>query len=107
MPNNVIGSGSTTPGQNWQPTPGGQGIYIDVNTSQAQFNPAFGTPAYTISLGGQGTMWDSSGSSAVYNPTLTGFRVYLRDMDRSNPTVTVAQAQQHGFHINWIGVQTF
>ncbi|SEG94269.1 hypothetical protein SAMN04489712_1454 [Thermomonospora echinospora] len=101
----ITGAGRTTPGQNWQNYTDGPGIYLDVNTSSAGFNPALGTPVYTISLGGNQRMWYLAGSSSVYEPTVTGFRVYLRKLELEDGELTVNDAQQWGLHINWIGAQ--
>jgi hypothetical protein len=103
----ITGAGRTTPGQGWQKYADGPGIYLDVNTAGAGFNAAFETPAYTISLGGNQSMWYLAGSSSVYSPTLTGFRVYLRNLELDSDPLTVQQAAAWGLHINWIGVQTF
>ncbi|MFJ9028731.1 hypothetical protein ACIRQP_09425 [Streptomyces sp. NPDC102274] len=93
-----IASGRTAPGQGWKvysPT----GIYIEVNTSSAEFT---GTPTYVSSLGGDGTQWAFSGASAIYAPTRNGFVIYLRWLD--NSPLTPAYAAQYNFHINWIGI---
>lgn len=92
-----IGSGSTTPGEGW--VDHFQGIYLDVDTSSAHF---VGTPQYFTSLGGDGTMWDMTGTSSIYIPTATGFRVYLLRKDGTK--LTVKHANQFKFHVNWFGV---
>ncbi|MFI0425081.1 hypothetical protein [Spongiactinospora sp. 9N601] len=98
MPALRIGSGTTPPGQGWGNN--GRGIYLDVDTSSAGFT---GTPIYTSSLAGDGTMWDYVGASAIYNPTPTGFRVYIQHY-RDTQTTGPDHAQRYNFHINWIGV---
>ncbi|PJF01972.1 hypothetical protein CUT44_00765 [Streptomyces carminius] len=102
----ITGAGSTAPGQNWQTYNDGPGIYLDVNTVSAGFSTALGTPVYTISLGGNERMWYLAGSSSVYAPTVTGFRVYLRKLSLEEPALTVSDAQQWNLHVNWIGAQT-
>lgn len=110
--NTKIFAGSTTPGTtNWQPysndaaPPGIEaGIYVDVDTSEAGFTS---TPKYVISLGG-GSHWRVTGSSSVYNPTPTSFRVYIRfsetDITSLYPTLTPQYANGAQWHINWIAV---
>ncbi|MFE9611921.1 hypothetical protein [Streptomyces sp. NPDC006012] len=94
-----IGSGKTTAGQGWQAY-GPNGIYIDVDTSSARFT---GTPTYVSSVGGAGgTQWATTGSAAIYEPTRTGFRVYLRWSDGT--ALSPAHAADKGWYINWIGV---
>jgi hypothetical protein len=97
-----IGSGRTTPGSTpWQPYTGGaNGIYVDVNTSSAGFS---GTPLYFTSLGGNSSHWATTGATSIYQPTPTGFRVYVR-WDDGAP-LTPAQANQFQWHINWLGIQ--
>lgn len=104
---NIIGAGTTQPGKGWKAEGGTKAITIDVDTSVGDFNAAFGAPAYTISLSGTGgRMWDAVGSSAVYSPTLTGFRVALRHHD-GEKDLPVSLAEENGWYINWIGVQHF
>jgi hypothetical protein len=93
-----IASGSTAPGQGWV-SYGGAGIYIDVNTSAAHFT---GTPTYVSSVGGTGGQWALTGTGAIYFPTATGFRIYVRWSD--GHALTPADAQAFGWYVNWIGV---
>lgn len=93
-----IASGSTTPGQGWV-SYFGVGLYIDVDTSSAHFT---GTPIYTSSVGGVGGQWALTGTSAIYSPTATGFRIYIRWSD--GRAMSVADAQTYGWHVNWVGV---
>ncbi|MFP2910080.1 S8 family peptidase [Pyxidicoccus sp. 3LFB2] len=97
--NRVINSGSTVcKGQtpqgttNWQQY-SAEGIYLDVNTAGCGFTS---TPLYFTSLGGTSSHWTSSGATAIYSPTATGFRVYVR-----TPGITPALANQWGWHLNW------
>lgn len=93
-----IASGSTTPGAGWQ-----QylccGLYIDVDTSAANFS---GQPTYTISVGGAGDQWALTGTSSIYSPTATGFRVYIRFSNGTS--MTPADATANLWYVNWIGV---
>jgi hypothetical protein len=100
-------SGSTPPGNTaWyqhsnQPDAvfGGQGIFVDVNTSSAGFTT---TPIYITSIGGTSHHWAITGATSIYNPTPTGFRVYVRFPN--GDSLTPAIANQYGWHINWIAV---
>src|ERR1700751_6424236 len=99
MPRVVIGSG-TTPATAWQQYTGGggPGIFIDVDTSHALFPER---PTYVCSLHGSSEHWDTTGGSSIYNPTETGFRVYVR---RTNGTaITPQDAEANGWRIEWIG----
>jgi hypothetical protein len=92
--------GSTPVGNTaWQQYPGGEGVYVDVNTSSAGFTS---TPIYITSLGGLGYHWETTGATAIYNATPTGFRVYVR-FAPARP-LTPAIANQYQWHINWIAV---
>lgn len=93
-----IASGRTMPGQGWQPYYG-VGVYIDVNTSSAHFT---GTPTYVSSVGGNGNQWALTGTSAIYSPTPTGFRIYVRWSD--GRAMSPADAQTWGWYVNWVGV---
>lgn len=94
-----IGAGSTAPGEGWQTYGDNFGIYLDVDTSSAHFS---GTPVYTASVGGNGEHWALQGVNAIYKPTATGFRIYVR-WD-STTLLTPATAQKDQWYINWIGV---
>lgn len=94
-----VGAGKTEPGQGWQ-LYGAEGVYIDVDTSSAHFR---GNPIYTTSLSSTGgsQLWAVGGSS-VYDPTATGFRLFLRWVDdarRGGKQLTPEVAQQFGFYI--------
>jgi hypothetical protein len=94
-----VASGSTTPGQGWVSYANATGLYIDVDTSSAHFT---GTPTYTSSVGGIGGQWALTGTGAIYSPTATGFRIYVRWYNGSS--ITPAQAQTYQWYVNWIGV---
>ncbi len=72
------------------------GIYVDVDTSEAQFSSA---PFYFTSLGGHTNSWLAQGVTSVYRPTARGFRVYL-----SYPELTAAKAREWGWYINWVAI---
>ncbi len=102
-----VASGSTpvyqTAWQSYSDGQGGEGIFVDVDTTLAGFKT---TPIYTTSLGGNGYQWLSSGATSIYTPTPTGFRVYVRwsAVSSLTPALTPAFANQNGWHINWIAV---
>ena len=96
----LIARGSTPVGTTaWQQYWDGQSIFVDVDTSSAQFAS---TPIYITSLGGNGGHWATTGATSIYLPTPTGFRVYVRWW--GGGPLTPAIANQYGWHINWIAV---
>ena len=107
-----IGSGKTDPDNTaWQPYDPtaaipGRGIYVDVDTSNAGFTK---TPNYVISLCGHTDHWVLTGTSAIYDPTPTKFRVYLRysynKPGQEAPPLTPGHAKQCKWHISWIGIE--
>ncbi|GAA2853728.1 hypothetical protein GCM10010517_11590 [Streptosporangium fragile] len=95
-----IASGSTEPGQGWVLYENNSpGLYIDVDTSSAHFT---GNPTYLVSVGGLAHHFELTGTSTVYRPTATGFRVYIR-WSNGIP-LTVEDAQNFGWYVNWIGI---
>jgi hypothetical protein len=74
------------------------GIFVDVDTSLAGFKT---TPIYISSLGGE-SHWGIIGATSIYDPTPTGFRVYVRYA--TGGSLTPAEANQNRWHINWIAV---
>ena len=107
-----IGSGKTDPDNTaWQPynptSPiPGRGIYVDVDTSKAGFTK---TPNYVISVCGHTDHWVLTGTSTIYDPTPTGFRVYVRysynKPGQEAPPLTPAYAKQCKWHVSWIGIE--
>jgi hypothetical protein len=92
--------GSTPVGNTaWQQYPGGEGIYVDVDTSSAGFTT---TPIYITSIGGATSHWWTTGATSIYAPTPTGFRVYVRWA--TGGSLTPALANEYGWHINWVAV---
>jgi hypothetical protein len=87
---------------------GNLGIYVDVDTSSSGFTE---TPHYMVSLEGNTHHWSTSGANSIYNPTPTGFRVYLRWTDDNghygnhNP-LRINHAQTFNWHLKWTGIQT-
>ena len=89
----TVCKGQTSQGAtNWQQY-SSEGIYLDVNTAGCGFTS---TPLYFTSIGGATSHWTSSGATAIYSPTATGFRVYVY-----TPGITPALANAWGWHLNW------
>jgi hypothetical protein len=91
---------SSTAWQSYSDGQGGEGIFVDVNTSSGGFTT---TPIYTTSLGGLGYQWLTAGATSIYTPTPTGFRVYVQ-WSTGGGGLTPTFANNNGWHINWIGV---
>ncbi|MFC4529670.1 hypothetical protein [Sphaerisporangium dianthi] len=91
-------AGSTTPGEGWV-SYSPSGLYIDIDTSAGKFS---GAPIYMASIGGISSQWTLTGANAIYFPTATRFRVYVRSSDDS--PITPDKARQYQWHVNWIGV---
>jgi hypothetical protein len=99
MPQVITGSG-TTADQAWHQYtgPGGPGIYIDIDTSDAHF--PF-TPTYVCSLHGSSEYWATTGGSSIYNASPTSFRVYVRRADGS--ALSPGDAANLQWHVQWVG----
>jgi hypothetical protein len=96
----LIARGSTPAGNTaWQQYPTGEGVFVDVDTSSAGFTT---TPIYITSIGGTSSHWATTGATSIYDPTPTGFRVFVRWS--SGGALTPAIANQYEWHINWIAV---
>lgn len=102
-------SGRTKAGAtDWRPYPGGNGIFVDVDTSWAGFSDKV---VYITSLGGRTNHWATTGGSSVYpspplgsnTPSGRGFRIFIRWIDGS--PLTPETANLYGWHINWIGME--
>ncbi len=96
----IAARGSTPLGNTaWQQYPGGEGVYVDIDTSSAGFTT---TPIYITSIEGITRHWGTTGATSIYLATPKGFRVYVRYFDGS--PLTPAEANNNGWHINWIAV---
>lgn len=88
-------TGRTTPGATaWQPY-AANGLTLTINTAGCGFTA---TPRYFSSLGGSTNHWMTTGASSIYEPTATGFKIYLFDL---NAPITPATANARGWHVNW------
>jgi hypothetical protein len=56
---------------------------------------------YFTSLGGSGCHWEADGLNAIYSPSVTGFRVYLRD--DTGRALTPELANQLQWNVQWAG----
>jgi hypothetical protein len=101
MPTHRISAGRTPPGQGWQQYQNNRGVFIDVDTTAHRFTT---TPVYVTALHGRSHHWATTGGSSVYFPTPTGFRVYIRKPDGGS--LLVSEAQNFGWHIQWIATET-
>jgi hypothetical protein len=72
------------------------GIYVDVDTSKCGFET---TPAYVSSLHGTSSHWSSTGSSEIYSPTATGFRIYI---STTSGIVSAQQYKEWKWQIEWV-----
>jgi hypothetical protein len=72
------------------------GIYVDIDTSSAQFAS---TPYYFTSLSGHTNNWMAQGVTSIYLPTATGFRVHVGYRE-----LTAAQANSWGWSMSWIAI---
>jgi hypothetical protein len=108
-----IGTGKTPRGNtDWKPVPREPlGICVQVDTSSAGFKT---TPNYVASLAGHDYHWMLTGTSAIYDPTPTGFTINLRWWNWEQPAVsghpglpplTREFANQRGWHVTWIGAE--
>jgi hypothetical protein len=95
-----IAAGQTSPGVGWQDYAGGAGLFIDVDTSAAGFTS---TPTYITCLGGASQHWALTGGGAVYSPTPTQFRIYVRWPDGAQLRPPTATA--NGWHVKWMAIQ--
>lgn len=89
--------GRTTPGDTPWVEYGETGIYVDVDTTKCGFSSA---PLYFSSIGGSQSQWQSRGATSIYDPSASGFRVYVRYPDG----IDANTADQWQWHINWEAV---
>ena len=91
----VAAGSSPTDGSGWQ-TYGTTALTIKVNTSAAGFSR---TPVYLAAIGGRTRHWELIGGTAVYNPTATGFEVFVKHY--KDVPITRLNALDYGWHIKW------
>jgi hypothetical protein len=72
------------------------GVAVEVDTSHAGFSAP---PYYFTSLGGHTNNWMAQGATSIYEPTAKGFRVHV-----GHRALTVAQAKEWGWYVNWIAI---
>jgi hypothetical protein len=95
-----IASGRTRPGITAWKAHGTTAIYVDIDTSAAHFGLG---PEYVASLYGTSYHSTSIGVSSIYNPTSTGFRVYVR-LANGGP-ISPEQANAWDWRVVWIGME--
>ena len=101
VPTTYANSGATPKGAtNWKAY-GSNAIYVDVDTTAAGFTAA---PRYFTSLGGTSNHYYAQGFTAIYSPTATGFRIYLRNWNGA--ALTPEYANSKGWYVQWLGVPT-
>jgi hypothetical protein len=91
-------SGITEAGKSgWKQVPKTKNaIYIDVNTEKSEY---YGLPRYVTSIHGGRDHWKTQGVHSIYQPSRTGFRVFV-----VFPTDLTAQdAELHKWQIAWVG----
>lgn len=98
VPKTSDNAGFTTPGDTSWKTYGTDAIYVDVDTSAAEFAE---TPHYFASLGGRTNHFDAQGVDAIYSKTANGFRTYLKS--QSGAALTPAYANGKLWHVQWLG----
>ena len=77
-------------------------IFVDVDTTSAGFDPGT-VPHYVTSLGGNLKHFEALGGNAIYEPSPTKFRIYVRFPNGSS--LTPADANSWNWHVVWIGEQ--
>jgi hypothetical protein len=87
-------AGKTVPAKTAWKVYGEDGIYVDVATG-CNFWGA--TPRYVTEVAGSSHHWMATGTSEVYSPTATGFRMYLR-LSGIKPS----EANEWAWSVQWI-----
>jgi hypothetical protein len=88
--------GTTTPGATEWKQYSGKWLYVDVDTSKCEFKE---TPHYVSAMQGTTSHWTSKGSSEIYKPTPTGFRIYI------HIELSPAKANERKYAIHWFGAE--
>lgn len=100
---NIIKQGQTNVTDWKENVIGGGGIYVEIDTSFAEFND---TPHYIATLEGNTHHWDASGINAIYNSSKNRFRIYLKWIYKQEEELTVAKAIEYGWYVKWTGIIT-
>ncbi len=85
-------SGTTAPGAGWIQY-STDAVYTDVDTSACQRKVE---PIYFAGLGGSSSHYTAVGATSIYQPSATGFRIYL-----SQAGITPALASSRGYFVGW------
>ena len=92
---NGVCSGRTTPGNTAWALDGSSRLHVDIDTSECGFQD---TPVILSSIGGSEGHGESRGSSEIYSPTNTSFRIYI-----FHPSIDAPSgANSREWHINWV-----
>jgi hypothetical protein len=95
-----VASGTTPPeATQWQAS-GAAGINVVVDTSSAGFSTI---PIYVPTILGRDGHWETTGATAIYEPTPTSFRIYLRFADGRN--LSPETARTLNWSVKWIGFE--
>ena len=95
MSANGVCVGRTTPGNTAWALDGSSRLHVDIDTSECGFQD---TPVILSSIGGTEGHRESRGSSEIYSPTNTSFRIYIFHPSIGAPS----GANSREWHINWV-----
>ncbi len=76
-------------------------VLIDINIPVGTF---LSTPVYFTSISGNAGHWRTTGASSIYNPSPTGFRIYINDLNSEDITPALVNnmiSPGWGWVINW------
>lgn len=82
-------------------TLGGGGIFVDIDTSEANFG---NTPHYLTTLEWEKHHWNAGGINAIYNETSKSFRIYLKWVYKLEKPLTASIAEENGWYIKWTAI---
>jgi len=74
---------------------------MPINTSSCNFNS---TPLYFTSIAGFALHYTVDGYGAIYLPTKTSFRIYIRWTNGATMNQTFEYSQQNVWNVNWFGI---
>ncbi|MEV0145779.1 MULTISPECIES: hypothetical protein [unclassified Nonomuraea] len=97
-------AGSTRPGQGWALNSAGDGIYLDVDTTDRGAPVFTKTPVYITSVDGIAAHFGLTGTSAIYEASNKGFQINVTFHGDGPRTLSEAQKQQ--WRVNWAGFET-
>ena len=98
-----IATGASRPNE-WAQRQDGA-IMAQIDTSSAGFKK---TPIYLTAMYGNQTHSLAIGISSIYDPSPTGFTLYIRRVEGpefSRADLTITNAQRWGWYVQWIGIE--